>query len=161
LSRIGALLAHLGVVRACLALLTGGAPAAPRRFVRVFGSAAARMLERLVGEVRKLPPDVHPVLQALWCQPKCFYSMADHLRVLEREGASLSAFVPPREIPVIVISSGNQPPDEIAAHGMLAARSADGRHVIAARSAHWVQFDEPALVVTLVAELVDRVSGRH
>lgn len=158
LSRIGALLAHLGVVRACLALLTGGAPAAPRRFVRVFGSAAARMLERLVGEVRKLP---HPVLQALWCQPKCFYSMADHLRVLEREGASLSAFVPPREIPVIVISSGNQPPDEIAAHGMLAARSADGRHVIAARSAHWVQFDEPALVVTLVAELVDRVSGRH
>src|SRR5688572_16028582 len=29
LSRLGALLAHLGVVRGCLALLTGGAPAAP------------------------------------------------------------------------------------------------------------------------------------
>jgi len=158
LSRIGGVLAYMGVVRTCLALLSGGAPGAPRRFVRIFGPTAARTLERLVGEVRKLPPDVHPTVQALWCQPKCFYAMADHLSVLEREGVSLSAFVPPREIPVIVISSGNQPPEEIAAHRMLAERSADGRHVIAARSAHWVQFDEPALVVAHVRELVERSS---
>jgi pimeloyl-ACP methyl ester carboxylesterase len=159
LSRIGAILAHIGVVRVCLALLSGGAPAAPRGFIRVFGPTAARTLERLVGEVRKLPSDVHPTIQALWCQPKCFHAMADHLRVLEREGVSLSAFIPPREIPVVVISSGNQPPDQIAAHRMLAERSADGRHVIAARSAHWVQFDEPALVVTLIRELFERVTG--
>ena len=155
LSRIGAVLAHLGVVRTCLVLLSGGAPGGPRRFVRVFGPTAARTLERLVGEVRKLPPDVHPTVQALWCQPKCFHAMADHLSVLEREGVSLSQFIPPREIPVVVISSGNQPPEQIAAHRMLAERSQDGRHVIAARSAHWVQFDEPALVVALVRELVE------
>ena len=53
LSRIGVLLAHLGVVRACLALLTGGAPGAPRRFVRIFGPTTAQTLERLVGEVTK------------------------------------------------------------------------------------------------------------
>jgi pimeloyl-ACP methyl ester carboxylesterase len=158
LSRLGALLAHLGIVRTCLALLSGGAPAAPRRFVRIFGPTAARTLERLVGEVRKLPPDVHPIVQALWCQPKCFSAMADHLQVLEREGISLGGFVPPREIPVIVISSGDQPADHIAAHRMLAERSDDGRHVIAARSAHWVQFDEPELVVALVRELVHRRS---
>ena len=157
LSRIGAVLAHLGVVRACLSLLSGGAPAAPRGFVRIFGPTAAATIERLVGEVRKLPPEVHPTIQALWCQPKCFHSMADHLRVLEREGVSLSAFVPPREIPVVVISSGNQPPDQIAAHRALAEHSADGRHVVAARSAHWVQFDEPSLVVRLVRELVERL----
>ena len=81
LSRIGALLAQIGVVRACLVLLTGGAPGAPRRFVRVFGATAARTLERLIGEVRKLPPDVYPILQELWCQPKCFHAMADHLQV--------------------------------------------------------------------------------
>jgi pimeloyl-ACP methyl ester carboxylesterase len=82
--------------------------------------------------------------------------MAEHLGVLEREGVSLSGFSPPGDIAVIVISSGNQPPDQIAAHRMLAERSADGRHVIAARSAHWVQFDEPELVVALVRELVER-----
>src|SRR5688572_24759739 len=37
LARLGALLARVGVVRVCLALLTGGAPGAPRLFVRVFG----------------------------------------------------------------------------------------------------------------------------
>jgi pimeloyl-ACP methyl ester carboxylesterase len=159
-SRIGAFLAQIGVVRACLVLLSGGAPGVPRQFVRIFGPTAARTLERLVGEVRKLPPDIHPVVQELWCQPKCFAAMADSLRMLEREAMSIATVSPPREIPVIMISSGNQLPDQIAAHQKLADRSAAGRHVTATRSAHWVQFDEPELVVGLVKELVDRTNPR-
>jgi pimeloyl-ACP methyl ester carboxylesterase len=154
LSRVGALLAHIGVVRACLALLTGGAPGAPRRFVKVFGPTAARTLERLVGEVRKLPPSVHPVVQSLWCQPKCFHAMADHLLALQRGGALIATMIPPREVPVIVISSGAQPGDRLAAHRMLAESSAQGRHIVAGRSAHWVQFDEPELIVQIVREVV-------
>jgi pimeloyl-ACP methyl ester carboxylesterase len=156
LSRLGALLARLGVVRASLALLTGGAPGAPRRFVRIFGPTAAQMLERLVGEVRKLPADVQPIVQALWCQPKCFHAMADHLLLLERGGDSLATFVPPRQVPVVVISSGDQPPEEIAAHRRLAEGSVTGRHLIATRSGHWVQFDEPGLIVSVVRDLVER-----
>jgi pimeloyl-ACP methyl ester carboxylesterase len=156
LSRVGALLARIGVVRACLVLLTGGAPGVPRRFVKVFGPTAARTLERLIGEVRKLPPEVYPMLQELWCQPKCFHAMADHLRVLEREGTSIASLIPPPNVPVIVISSGNQPPGQIAAHRVLAEGSAGGRHVVAAASAHWVQFDEPELIVALVKELAQR-----
>ena len=79
LSRLGGLLARIGVVRAGLALLTDGAPGVPRRFVRIFGSMTAQTLERLVGEVRKLPPEVHPIVQAHWSQPKCFRAMAEHL----------------------------------------------------------------------------------
>jgi pimeloyl-ACP methyl ester carboxylesterase len=156
LSRLGALLAHLGVVRACLALLTGGAPAAPRRFVRVFGPTAARTIERLVGEVRKLPPAVHPIVQALWCQPKCFHAMADHMLALERDHRRIAAVSPPPEIPVVVISGGGQSEEQLAGHRLLAETSMYGRHVVAARSAHWVQFDEPALVVEAVSELVLR-----
>jgi pimeloyl-ACP methyl ester carboxylesterase len=159
LSRVGALLARVGLVRVCLALLTGGAPGAPRRFVRVFGPTAARTLERLVGEVRKLPPDVHPIVQAHWCEPKCFHAMADYLRALEREGASLGALAPPPQVPIIVISSGDQPPEQMAAHQRLADRSVGGRHVLAARSGHWIQFDEPELVVAAVRELVERLRG--
>ena len=161
LSRIGAVLARLGVVRACLALLTGGAPGAPRRFVRIFGPTAARTLERLVGEVRKLPPDVHPVVPALWCQPKCFHAMADYMLTLEREGPSIAAVVPPREVPVVVISSGGQPPEHIAAQGELAERSLQGRHVVAAGSGHWVQFDEPERVVVAIRELVESTRPRE
>jgi pimeloyl-ACP methyl ester carboxylesterase len=161
LSLIGAVLARIGVVRACLALLTGGAPGAPRRFVRVFGSTAARTLERLVGEVRKLPPDVHPMLQALWCQPKCFHGMAAHLLALEREGATMADFIPPPHIPIVVITAGDQPPSNVAAHRALAQASSSGRHILADKSTHWIQFDDPGLILGAVAELVarDRAEG--
>ena len=155
LSRVGAVLAHVGIVRACLALLTGGAPGASRWFVKVFGPTAARTLERLVGEVRKLPADVHPVVQALWSEPKCFHAMAAHLQVLERERGSIGAVAPPREIPLIVISSGEPSPEQLSDHRRLAGASVAGRHVIATRSAHWIQFDEPELIVTAVRELIE------
>jgi pimeloyl-ACP methyl ester carboxylesterase len=156
LSKLGALLAHAGVVRACLALLTRGAPGAPRRFVRIFGPATARTLERLVGEVRKLPPEIHPVVQALWCQPKCFHAMADHFSILEREPRALADASLPPSLPVVVISSGVQPPEQLAAHRALADSSKTGRHVIATASAHWVQFDQPHLVVSVIRDLVER-----
>ena len=158
LSRVGAVLAHIGVVRGSLALLTGGAPGAPRRFVSILGPTALQTLQRLVGEVRKLPPEVHPVVQELWCQPKCFHAMAEHLGVLQREGTTLAALNPPPGIPMVVISSGNQPPEQIAEHRALAARSAKAQHVVAARSTHWVQFDEPELVVAAVKEVVESLA---
>jgi pimeloyl-ACP methyl ester carboxylesterase len=154
LSRIGAVLARVGVVRACLALLTGGAPGAPRRFVRIFGPTAARTLERLVGEVRKLPPEVHPIVQALWCDPKCFHAMADHLAALERYREAIAAAIPPHEVPLVVISSADQPAEQLAAHRRLIEESVAGRHIVAPRSAHWIQFDEPELVITAIRDLV-------
>lgn len=154
LSKVGALLAHVGVVRASLALLSGGAPGAPRRFVRIFGPTAARTLERMVGEVRKLPPEIHPVVQAHWCQPKCFHAMAAYMQALARDGGSIAALIPPRDIPVVVISSGRQPPEEIAAHRALADASLGGRHVVAAASGHWIPFDEPELIAAAVRQVV-------
>jgi pimeloyl-ACP methyl ester carboxylesterase len=153
LSRVGAVLAELGIVRACLALLTGGAPGAPRRLVKVFGPTAAGTLQRLVGEVRKLPADVHPMVQEVWCDPKCFRSMAAHLHVLETQGPAIAATQTPAGLPLIVISSGNHPPEEIAQHRALAARASAARHVVADRSTHWVQFDQPELIVEAVREL--------
>lgn len=157
LSRIGALLARIGVVRACLSLLTGGAPGAPRNFVRIFGPTAAGTVGRLVGEVRKLPPDVHPIVKEHWCQPRCFHAMADHLRVLEREGSSMAAITVPADIPVAVISSGDQPPEQLAHHRHLAGAAETGRHIVASRSTHWVQFDQPELIVKAVRDVVESV----
>ena len=156
LSRLGGLLARLGVVRACLALLTGGAPGVPRNFVRILGPAASRELEHLVGEVRKLPPDVHPLVQTLWCRPKCFRAMAEHLASLEEAAASVNRIAALPQVPLVVISSGDQSAAVIDRHRQLARLSSQGRHVIAARSGHWIQFDEPDLVVAIIRETVDR-----
>ena len=159
LSRVGAWLANVGIPRACLALLIGGAPAAPQRFSRLFGETVAQTLERLVGEVRKLPPAMYPLMQEFWSQPKCYRAMADHLGVLERDGAVIARIATPAEIPTIVISSGQQPPDQIEMQRQLANASHAGRHIIAARSSHWVQFDEPGLIVEAIRTLVMTTSA--
>jgi pimeloyl-ACP methyl ester carboxylesterase len=156
LARVGAWLAHVGIPRACLALLIGGAPAAPQRFSRLFGQTAAQTLARLVGEVRKLPPETYPLMQEFWSQPKCYRAMADHLAALERDGAAIARIETPASIPTIVISSGNQPQEQIDAQRRLADASRDGRHVIAAHSTHWVQFDEPGLIIEAIRAIVGR-----
>jgi pimeloyl-ACP methyl ester carboxylesterase len=154
LSRLGELLARLGFVRACLAMLTGGAPGIPRNFVKVFGPTTARTLERLVGEVQKLPPHIHPVVQALWCQPKCFRAMADHLGVLGAKAPTVTRAAI-ADLPLVVMSSADQPANVLAAHKVLAQMSTRGRHVVAANSGHWIQLDEPELVVDTIREVVE------
>ena len=156
LSRVGVMLARLGVVRACLALLTGGSPGVPRHFVKIFGPTTAHTLERLVGEVRKLPEEVHPIVQALWCQPKCFRAMAEHLAVLQETAAVVGRIKSLSDMPVVIISSGDQPQETIAKHRELARLSSQSHHLVATRSGHWIQFDEPDLVVSAIRDVVDR-----
>ena len=155
MSRLGAILARLGIVRLSLALLTGGQPAIPRGFVKIFGPTTARTLERLVGEVRKLPAEIHPVVQAIWCQPKCFLAMADYLRTLEASSAEILGLEPMRDIPLVVISAGDQPAERLAEHRALARLSAKGRHVVAEKSRHWIQLDQPELVTAAIQDVVD------
>lgn len=157
LSRVGGWLARVGVVRLCLRLLSGGAPAVPRNFVKLFGPTAARTVERLVGEVRKLPPDVHPEVQAHWSDAKCFFAMADHLGALEETSGFVAAVSSLPDLPLVVLSSGDQPPDVVAEHRALARLSSRGRHRIAAKSGHWILFDEPELIVSEIREVVDEV----
>jgi pimeloyl-ACP methyl ester carboxylesterase len=154
LSRLGALLARVGVVRACLSLAMGRRPAVSRRVARAFGATAERTLERLVAEVNKLPPDLHQVVQAHWCQPKSFRAMGDYLGVLHREAPAIVAAAPPPEIPVVVISGSHQPAQEIANHRRMAHAALRGQHTIAPDSGHWVLFDRPDLIVDAVRGLV-------
>jgi pimeloyl-ACP methyl ester carboxylesterase len=158
-SHIGGALARVGLVRGCLALLTGGAPGVPRNFVRILGPRALRTLEHLVGEVRKLPPEIHPMVQALWCDPKCFRGMAEQLGALGAMGDAARGVTSLGEIPFAVVSGGDQPADIKAAQQALARLSSRGRHVVAAKSGHWIQLDEPDLLVSVVREIVDEARG--
>jgi len=158
-SHLGGVLARAGIVRASLALLTGGAPGVTRNGIRVLGPRAVRTLEHLAGEVRKLPADVHPLVQSLWCQPKCFRGMAEHLAALPAIGAA-AADVTSLDLPLAIVSAGDHPPDVIAAHRRLASVSPRGRHIVAAGSGHWIQLDEPELVVTAIRAVIDEANTR-
>ena len=134
LSRIGTLLAHTGVVRACSTLLTGGAPGAPRRFVKALGPTAAHTLERLVGEVQSFRATFTRFCRNCGASRSAlrrWQNICVCWNVRQCRSEPLSS---PSEIPIIVISGGQQPPEQLNAHRMLAERSTHGRHVIAARS---------------------------
>ena len=47
----------------------------------------------------------------------------------------------------------------IAEHRRLTRLSPQSRHIVAASSGHWIQFDEPDLVISAIRDLVYRARG--
>lgn len=155
LSRVGAVLATLGIVRLSLALLSGGAPGAPRRFSRVFGRQAAALLEHMVGEVQKLPAEVLPAVQAHWSRPRAFRGMWQHLAAMPSCSADLAReTVTFGDTPVVVLSARERDPRWLAADAALARASSNGRHIVVPHGGHWVHLDHPELVTQAIRTLL-------
>ena len=159
LSHRGAMLARFGIVRVGLALAAAGAQPLAKLVARASSrQGGQRTVERLIGEVRKLPPELLPVVRAHWSRPSAFSSMAQHLVMLP----DLSAAVPaqPGELggmPLIVISGAHLTPEQQAEQASVARLSTAGRHIVAEGSGHWVHLDRPDLVVAAVREVLDTV----
>lgn len=147
LSRRGALLARFGVVRLGLDLLLAGSRRLPKLLARASSGQGSVVPDRLVGEIRKLPQEVWPAVRAHWCLPRSFRTLAEYLERLPEHCALPLDDAKLRQIPVTVISAGRSPEEVIAAHRRTAAASSSGRHVVAVGSGHWIQLDQPELVV--------------
>jgi len=161
LSRRGAWLARIGFVRFALVCLTGGA----RRLSKVFakatsGGGGSSVLDKLVGEVRKLPPEVWPVVQSHWCRASAVHAMADHLAALPAVAAEVEESRPlPADLPVTVISGAHLTEAQRTEHAAIAAGSTRGRHLVAEGSGHWVHLDRPDVIVAAVREMADQLRG--
>ena len=111
--------------------------------------------------IRKLPADVHPMVQAIWCQPKCFRAMADHLAALEETTAVVRSVASLPDVPLVILSADDQPPETLSKHQGLARLSPQGRHLVASNSGHWIQFDRPDLVAAAIEDVVNRARRTH
>jgi pimeloyl-ACP methyl ester carboxylesterase len=154
-SRAGGALASVGVVRACLWLLQRGSREAPRGVLRMFGGKATETVERILGELAKLPPEVVRVIRARWSTPKFFWTMAAHIRSLPGCALELKGCAIPAGIPVTVLSGAHQPAVRLEEHAAIAAHSERGHHLIAPKGAHWIHLDHPELVADAVREMVE------
>ena len=153
LSRRGALLARLGVVRAALGLLMAGGRWIPKAVARASSGRGESVISRLVGEVRKMPPETWPMVRAHWCAPKSFLAMAAYLEGLPASAAEAATLQAPESIPTIVLSAANSTPEQLEEREEWACRSPRGKHIVARESGHWIQLDEPALVVDAIREI--------
>ena len=157
LSRRGALLARLGVVRISLTLLSGGRRWIPKLVARLSSGRAEFTLSRLVGEVQKMPPEVWPMVQAHWCQPQAFLGMAKYFEALPESAEQAAALGDLPLIPVTILSAANSTPAQRAERDAMASRSPHGKHSTVRDSGHWIHLDQPEVVIEAIREMVEVV----
>jgi pimeloyl-ACP methyl ester carboxylesterase len=153
LSSRGAFLARWGFVRLVLRTMLLGGHRLAGRVNRSAAGAGSSVLERLIGEVRKMPEEVWPLVRSHWCLPKNFDSMADHLRQLPLSSVQTANALRPLEIPIILLSAATLEPERLAAHEALVSLTPRGQHKVAKHAGHWIQLDEPELVIESIQSL--------
>jgi pimeloyl-ACP methyl ester carboxylesterase len=159
-SRAGAALASVGVVRLCLDLLTRGSRTTPRAVLKSFGKDATALVERMVGEVTKLPPEVWPQIRAHWSRPRPFVTMARYLASLPVSSAEFEQATPLPSVPLIVLSPHCEGA-QLATQKELAALCAGGEHRPIADCGHWIHLDQPPAVIEAVKQVLERVRDRE
>jgi len=157
-SRAGAVLGSLGVIRFCLWLLQRGSSGAPRSVLGAFGSKASQTVRRILGELAKLPPPTLRLIRERWSNGKFFWTMARYIQSLPACAAEASCCEIPAHIPVTVISGAHQPADRMVEHKAMAAHSLHGKHIVAAKSAHWIHLDQPELIVEAFREMAVKLN---
>ncbi|MBI5086995.1 MAG: alpha/beta fold hydrolase [Acidobacteria bacterium] len=155
LSRRGATLARLGVVRLAVELLLAGSRLLPKLVSKASSGRGSSVTDRLVGELSKLPADLWPVMKSHWCLPRSFRTMAEYLERLPEACALPVQNSALRDLPLVVISASGTSADVRDQHRRTAGASSRGVHLNAEGSGHWVQLDRPDLIV----EAVLRVAG--
>lgn len=156
-SRAGAALGSIGVNRFCLWLLQRGNSAVPSRVLSMFGARASETGHRILGELAKLPPETVRLIRERWSHAEFFLTMARYIRTLPAAAAEAAQSQIPARIPVTVISGAHQPPVRMAEHQAIAAHSLQGRHLVAANSAHWIHLDRPELIVEAFCEMAEKL----
>jgi pimeloyl-ACP methyl ester carboxylesterase len=162
LSRRGATLARLGIVRLALKLLTSGNQRIPKLLARVSAGKGSRVTDRLVGEVRKMPREAWPAIAQHWSQTHSFLAMARNLENLPVSAAQLAEETGLGSLPVRIVSAGRSSSGTAnPEHLRDAALSSEGLCVVAPTAGHWVQLDDPDLVVETIREVVALAGSVH
>lgn len=152
MSAWGGFLAGFGVVRFATAPLLRGSTRLPKLIGKASAGPAAGVIDRLAGEIRKLPKESWPIVRAHWCRPSNFRAMVKHLRALPGTFTGLRAAS--FDFPLVVISGANIPPAGLVEHEAVASLSSRGEHLVAAAGGHWVHFDDPELVASTIRRIV-------
>src|SRR5260370_3891440 len=151
---IAAWLARLGFVRFCLARLARGSPRLGWAAASAFGVGTAAAVQRIAGEIRKLPAPILPIVRALWSQPKNFLSLGQQVAALPVSAAQAAAVSSLRDLPLVVLSGDHHTVPHADWQRDLAQLSSCGRHVVASDSGHWIHLDHPELVTQAIREVV-------
>jgi pimeloyl-ACP methyl ester carboxylesterase len=154
LSRRGSILARLGVVRLALTLLVSGGRWFPKFIGRAAAGQGTGTMERLIGEVRKLPREAWPVIQSHWCTPKNFRAMAAYLECLPESARAAREMKIPPGIAFAVLSAGTATEAELAERDSWVQQGENGTHIRVEGTGHWIQLERPDVVANAVRDII-------
>jgi len=151
---IAAWLARLGFVRFCLARLARGSPRLAWAATNAFGVGVASEVQRIAGEIRKLPAAILPIVRGLWSQPKNFTSLGQYVAALPLSAVQAAAVSSLGDLPLVVLSGDHHAAPYTDWQRDLARLSSRGRQLVASDSGHWIHLDRPELVTRAIREVV-------
>jgi pimeloyl-ACP methyl ester carboxylesterase len=152
LARRGALVARFGIVRFFLNLLLAGNRVLPRAAAKGWSGRASLVTDRIAIQVRKMPEETWPLVASHWMQPKSFEGMARHFECLAQSIAEMER-APTLNTPVtMLVGSLNEHPTDQHEHAKRVSTRA--KLMSAEKSGHWIQLDEPELVVNSIREII-------
>lgn len=156
LSRRGAVLARIGLVRVALSVLNAGGRWFPRHVGRAVARQGSDVMQNLAQEVAKLPPELHSTVRAHWSRPRGFLAMAEYLEALPACAAAGLKMSVPANVPVTILSAGNATAEELCERDAWAGQSERGRHLKIPGTGHWLQLERPELIADAVREMVNQ-----
>lgn len=160
LCRRTALLARLGVCRLLSFLVRLGAHGAAQAAVRVISEGVIADARSTIGPITKIPAAQRAMVRMFWVLPKFYDAMAGQVEALPESAAQVAAASRSfGAMPVIVLSASNAQPARLAEQIATAQLSSRGRHILASGSSHWIQLDQPELVVGAVVEVLGQLGG--
>jgi pimeloyl-ACP methyl ester carboxylesterase len=154
LSRRGAWLARIGVVRFALGRLMGGSTRAPGLLARAFAGRAAGVANRLVGEIRKIPRELWPLVAENWSEERAFLTMADYLANLPLSCSQLDETATLGDLPLSILSSASASADALSEHEHDVRLSSRGEHVVVPGTGHWINLDAPEAIASAVRRMM-------
>ena len=109
----------------------------------------------------KLPIELRPIVAALWTQPNFLDAIVGQAEALPQSADQVAATGDYGDIPLVVLSASSSSPSQMKDHESLAHLSSQGKHVVASKGSHWIQLDEPDLVIESIREVVESVGRRR
>lgn len=138
--RVQAILARLGMMRLYASLVSRGVLKRP---------------EAEMARLKKLPPEIQPIQLAIASQPKFFDAVASQMEFLPDSAAQVALTGPYGGMPLVVLTSNDAKPSIRLLHEGVARLSSNGKHIVAAKGGHYIQLDEPELVIDAIRQVVE------